>query len=118
MQKTWSGGVRRVELKRSIVWLLICELVDNHLSLTKADTVFAIGYGHVITVQEDADQVEAAHEIDDLRHALFAECVYSTPKRRRQLEADRGHLPKWRRTRRAARSALLYRAIPNIRERR
>src|SRR5262249_2913681 len=31
--------------------------------------IFATRYGHLVTVQGDAEQVEAAHEIDDLRHA-------------------------------------------------
>jgi hypothetical protein len=53
------------------------ELVDHLLGSTEADAIFATGYGHVVTVQDDADRVEAAHEIGDLRHALLAECVYS-----------------------------------------
>jgi len=45
---------------------------------------------------------------------LFRRRLAATPKRRQRLSADRGHLPKWRPTRRAGRSASLCRAIPNV----
>jgi hypothetical protein len=37
--------------------------------------IFATRYGHVVTVQADANQMEATHEIYDLRHALLTERV-------------------------------------------
>src|ERR1700675_3569563 len=44
-------------------------------SLTKADAIFAARYGHVITVQDHANEMEAAHEIDDLCYTLFTERI-------------------------------------------
>ena len=54
--------------------------LQHHLSLTELDAIFATRDGHVVTVQDDADQVEAAHEIDDLRRTLLAERVYARVK--------------------------------------
>ena len=46
--------------------------IPHHPSRTEDDAIFPAGYRHVVSVQDDADQMEAAHKIDDLRHTLFA----------------------------------------------
>jgi hypothetical protein len=57
--------------------------IPHHPSRTEDDAIFPAGYRHVVTVQDDADQMEAAHKIDDLRHTLFA----ARSKERRHLHS-------------------------------
>jgi hypothetical protein len=49
--------------------------LGRHASWTEDDAILATRYRHIVTVENDAAQVEAAHGIDDLRQPLLPECV-------------------------------------------